>query len=184
MTWRSSPHLFPLLCPTESYLGTEESRDGAMSALKRCYPNLKALQQRHYQIYLRCKSIGTFKTGFVPIDIGQHMVYKPIVSTSGTRPLVQGVTAEVPGSISPEYPNTPNLQVNSYVICLVDTAKFPYWETRISLDPEQTFYYTIYKKVHFFNCLFLCHYCAWMDYIKGLWYVQVQMGLLKQSNTN
>lgn len=75
-----------------------------------------------------------------------NMLLHPLLATS---PLAQGVAVEVPGSIYPEYLINPNLQDNSYVIFLMDTAKFPYWETRISLDPEQTFYYSIYKKVHF-----------------------------------
>lgn len=69
----------------------------------------------------------------------------------GTKPLVQGARIEVPDSIFPEYPNILNPQDNYHVICLVDTAKFLYSETRISLDPELTFYYSIYKKGTFFK---------------------------------
>jgi len=44
----------------------------------------------------------------------------------GNRPLAQGLTADVPGSIFHEYLNNPTPQDNSYVICLVDIDTFPF----------------------------------------------------------
>lgn len=182
----SPPHLFLLLCPTESYLGTERSRDGATNILKRrWYPVWEHLSRDTIRSTSGINLYACSREGLIlPRQIQyntlfMNMLLHPLLRT---RPLAEGFMGDIRGSIFPEYPNTPNPQDNRHLfgeycyILLLRKKDFT--------GPKADFLLFQLQKGTFLNCLFLCHYCAWMDYIKGLWYVQVQMGFLKWSNAN